>query len=123
MKKKILIADDSSFMRMTLKDILEKGGFEIIGEAERGEDAVEKYKKLKPDLVTMDVVMLGEGGIQAVRQILQFDAAASVLMVSAIGYQTQVQESLQAGAKGFVIKPFKPEQVLEEVRRVTHDES
>jgi len=118
MAKKILIADDAAFMRMTLRDILTKGGYEIAGEAETGEEAVEKYKQLKPDLLTLDIVMLGEGGIKAVKDIVASDKGAKVLMISAMGQQALIIESIQSGAKGFVIKPFKPDQVLAEVKRI-----
>jgi len=118
MTKKILIADDAIFMRMTLRDILVKAGYEVVGEAETGEEAVEKYKQLKPDLVTMDMVMLGEGGVKAVKDIISSNSSAKVLMVSAMGQQALIIESIQSGAKGFVIKPFKPDQVLDEVRRI-----
>jgi len=118
MAKKILIADDAAFMRMTLRDILTKAGYEIAGEAETGEEAVEKHKQLKPDLLTMDIVMLGEGGIKAVKNIVSSDPSAKVLMVSAMGQQALIVESIQSGAKGFVIKPFKPDQVLAEVKRI-----
>ncbi len=118
MAKKILIVDDAAFMRMTLRDILTKAGYEISGEAEAGEEAVEKYAQLKPDLVTMDMVMLGEGGIKAVRDIVAQDSQARVLMVSAMGQQALIIESIQAGAKGFVIKPFKPAEVVAEVKRI-----
>lgn len=118
MAKKILIVDDAAFMRMTLRDILTKAGYEISGEAETGEEGVEKYKQLKPDLVTMDMVMLGEGGIKAVKNIVAQDPKARVLMVSAMGQQALIVEAIQAGAKGFVIKPFKPEEVIAEVKRI-----
>jgi len=118
MAKKILIVDDAAFMRMTLREILTKAGYEISGEAETGEEAVEKYKQLKPDLVTMDMVMLGEGGITAVKNIIATDSNAKVLMVSAMGQQALIVESIQAGAKGFVIKPFKAEEVAAEVKRI-----
>ena len=118
MAKKILIVDDAAFMRMTLREILIKAGYEIAGEAETGEEAVEKYKQLKPDLVTMDMVMLGEGGIKAVKNIIAQDSKARVLMVSAMGQQALIVESIQAGAKGFVIKPFKPAEVAAEVKRI-----
>jgi two-component system chemotaxis response regulator CheY len=118
MAKKVLIVDDAAFMRMTLRDILTKNGYEIAGEAETGEEAVTKYGQLKPDLVTMDIVMLGEGGIKAVKEIIAKDQNAKILMVSAMGQQALVVEAIQAGAKGFVIKPFKPETVADEVKRI-----
>lgn len=118
MGKRILIADDAVFMRKMLRDVLAKGGYEIAGEAESGEEAFEKYKQLKPDIVTMDVVMGGEGGIKAVLSIVGYDADAKVLMVSAMGQQSLIIDAIQAGAKGFIIKPFNADQVLEEVRRI-----
>lgn len=118
MAKKVLIVDDAAFMRMTLRDILTKAGFEIAGEAETGEEALSKYAQLKPDLVTMDIVMLGEGGLKAVKAIISSDPKAKILMVSAMGQQALIVEAIQAGAKGFVIKPFKPDTVVEEVKRI-----
>ena len=118
MPKKILIADDSAFMRTMLKDILIKAGYEIIEEAESGEKVVQKYHELRPDLVTMDIVMLGEGGLRAVKEIIHFDSTAKILMVSAMGQQALVVQAIQAGAKGFLVKPFDPEQLVAEVKRV-----
>lgn len=118
MAKKILIADDAAFMRLTLRDILTKGGYEVVGEAETGEEAAEKCKQLKPDLVTMDIVMVGGGGIAAVKDIIANNPQAKILMVSAMGQQALMIDAIQAGAKGFVIKPFKPDQVIAEVKRI-----
>ena len=118
MSKKILIADDSAFMRMNIRDILTKEGYEVIGEAETGEEAVEKFKQLKPDLVTMDIVMQGTGGITAVKNIIASNSQAKILMLSAMGQQSLIVEAIQAGAKGFAIKPFKAEQVIAEVKRI-----
>ena len=116
--KKILIVDDSAFMRKTMKDILHQVGYEVVGEAESGEEALEKYKALKPDLVTMDMVMLGAGGTSAVKKILSHDVSAKILMVSAMGQEAMVTEAIQIGAKGFIVKPFKPEQLVAEVKGV-----
>ena len=99
-------------------DILQKAGFQVIGEAETGAQAIEKYKQLRPDLVTMDIVMPEMGGIDAVREIRKHDPAARVLMCSAMGQQALVVEAIQAGAKDFVVKPFVPSRVLEAVQRV-----
>ena len=118
MAKKILIVDDSAFMRKTVKEILLGAGYEVAGEAENGEEAVGRYKALKPDLVTMDMVMMGQGGANAVRAILAHDPAAKILMVTAMGQQGMVLEAIQVGAKGFVIKPFKPQQLITEVERI-----
>ena len=101
-----------------ISDILSQAGYDVIGEAETGLEAVEKYKQLTPDLVTMDIVMPDMGGIDAVREIMKFDPNARVLMCSAMGQQSLVVEAIQAGAKDFVVKPFQPSRVLEAVQRV-----
>jgi two-component system chemotaxis response regulator CheY len=118
MAQTVLICDDAIFMRTMVGDILQQAGFEVIGEAETGTQAVEKYKQLRPDLVTMDIVMPDMGGIDAVREITKFDPSAKVLMCSAMGQQALVVEAIQAGAKDFVVKPFQPSRVLEAVQRV-----
>lgn len=115
--KKILVVDDAAFMRLMLKGILSKNGYEIVGEAENGQEAVEKYRSLSPDLVTMDITMPIMEGVEAVRQIKKFDPNAKIIMCSAMGQQTMVVESLQAGAKDFIVKPFQEERVLESIRK------
>ncbi len=105
-------------MRTMIADILQQGGFEVVGEAETGAQAVEKYRQLRPDLVTMDIVMPDMGGIDAVRHITALDANAKILMCSAMGQQALVVEAIQAGARDFVVKPFQPSRVLEAVQRV-----
>jgi two-component system chemotaxis response regulator CheY len=114
----VLVCDDAVFMRTMVSDILSQAGFTVVGEAENGKQAVEKYQQLKPDLVTMDIIMPEMGGIEAVKQITQADPAARILMCSAMGQQALVQEALQAGARDFVVKPFQPSRVLEAVQRV-----
>ena len=114
----MLVCDDAIFMRTMISDILTQAGFEVVGEAESGSQAVEKYRALKPDLVTMDIVMPDMGGIDAVREITKQDPMAKVLMCSAMGQQALVVEAIQAGAKDFVVKPFQPSRVLEAVNRV-----
>ena len=114
----VLICDDAIFMRTMLGDILQQAGFDVVGEAETGSQAVEKYRELRPDLVTMDIVMPDMGGIDAVREITKLDPMAKVLMCSAMGQQALVVEAIQAGAKDFVVKPFQPSRVLEAVQRV-----
>jgi two-component system chemotaxis response regulator CheY len=114
----VLICDDAIFMRTMISDILSQAGYEVVGEAETGVQAVEKFKDLKPDLVTMDIVMPDMGGIDAVREIVKIDPDARVLMCSAMGQQALVVEAIQAGAKDFVVKPFQPSRVLEAVQRV-----
>ena len=114
----MLVCDDAIFMRTMISDILTQAGFEVVGEAESGSQAVEKYHALKPDLVTMDIVMPDMGGIEAVREICKTDPDAKILMCSAMGQQALVVEAIQAGAKDFVVKPFQPSRVLEAVQRV-----
>lgn len=118
MGRSILIADDAAFMRMMLADILTGKGHKIVGEAGDGEEAILLYKKLKPDLVTMDIVMPGISGIESIRQILKAHPEAKILVVSALGQQVLVKEAIEAGAKGFVVKPFKPEMVIQEVENI-----
>ncbi len=118
MSNTVLVCDDAIFMRTMINDILSQAGFEVVGEAETGLQAVEKYQQLKPDLVTMDIVMPDMGGIDAVREIIKVDPEARILMCSAMGQQALVVEAIQAGAKDFVVKPFQPSRVLEAVERV-----
>ena len=118
MGNKVLVVDDAAFMRMMIKDILRKGGYEVIGEAEDGSKAVEKFRELHPDLVTMDITMPDMDGISAVKEIRKIDPNAMIIMCSAMGQQAMVIDAIQAGAKDFVVKPFQPERVLEAVRKV-----
>ena len=115
---KILIVDDAAFMRMMIKDILTKNGYEVAGEAENGAIAVSKYSELKPDLVLMDITMPDMDGIQALKNIKASDAGAKVIMCSAMGQQAMVIESIQAGAKDFIVKPFQADLVIEAVKKV-----
>lgn len=118
MAKNILVCDDAAFMRMMIKDILTKNGYNIAGEAENGAKAVEKYAELKPDLVLMDITMPEMDGIQALKKIKAADANASVIMCSAMGQQAMVIESIQSGAKDFIVKPFQADRVIEAVQKV-----
>jgi two-component system chemotaxis response regulator CheY len=117
MATKVLIVDDAAFMRMMIKDILTKNGFEVVGEAENGARAVEKYQELHPDLTTMDIKMPEMDGITAVKQIKKIDPAAKVIMCSAMGQQSMVIEAIQSGARDFIVKPFQPDRVLEAIRK------
>ncbi|MBP9000595.1 MAG: response regulator [Lachnospiraceae bacterium] len=118
MAKNILICDDAAFMRMMIKDILTKNGYNVAGEAEDGAKGVEKYKELKPDLVLMDITMPEMDGIQALKAIKAADADAKVIMCSAMGQQAMVIESIQSGAMDFIVKPFQADRVLEAVKKV-----
>lgn len=114
---KVLIVDDAAFMRMMIKDILLKNGFEVVGEAENGAKAVEKFQELRPDLTTMDITMPEMDGISAVKQIKKIDPGAKVIMCSAMGQQAMVIEAIQSGARDFIVKPFQPDRVLEAIRK------
>lgn len=115
---RVLFVDDSSFMRSILKGIILKEPYELAGEAGSGKEAVELYRELKPDLVTMDIVMPEMNGIDAVREIRSLDPEAKVIMVSAMGQQGMVIDAIQAGARDFIIKPFQPPRIQEALKRV-----
>ena len=119
--KRVLVVDDSVFMRDIIKDIFAAGGFEVVGEAGNGVEAVEKFKDLKPDLVTMDLVMPYRNGIDATREILRQDQRALVVMCSALGQETMVMEAIEAGAVDFIVKPPRAEDVLAVVKKVLGD--
>ena len=118
MAKNVLICDDAAFMRMMIKDILTKNGYNVAGEAENGLRAVEKYNELKPDLVMMDITMPEMDGIQALKKIKELDPGATVIMCSAMGQQAMVIEAIQSGAKDFIVKPFQADRVLEAIKKV-----
>ena len=117
MAKNILIVDDAAFMRMMLKDILTKNGYNVIGEAANGQEGFDKYKELKPDLVTLDITMPEVDGITCLKMIKQSDAGAKVVMCSAMGQQAMVIDAIQSGAKDFIVKPFQPDRVMDAVRK------
>lgn len=115
---KVLIVDDAAFMRMSIKLMLERNGFEIAGEAVDGEDAVRKYLECRPDVVTMDITMPELNGIEALKLILKIDPKAKIVMISAMGQGQMVKESILIGAKTFIVKPFKEEYVIESLTKV-----
>ncbi len=116
--KRVLIADDASFMRQMIRDIIEPEGYEVVGEASDGVEVVEKFRKLRPDLVMMDIVMPKRSGIDAVRAIRSEDGSARIVMCSALGQETLVMEAIQAGAKDFIVKPFKPDAVVTTLAKI-----
>lgn len=118
MAKGILIVDDAAFMRMMIKDVLTKNGFEVVGEAENGAKAVDTYKELDPELVIMDITMPEMDGIQAVKEVKKLNPEAKIIMCSAMGQQAMVIEAIQAGAKDFIVKPFQADRVVEAVSKV-----
>ncbi len=114
---RILVADDASFMRQMIREIVESEGFEVCGEASDGVEAIEEFTRLQPDLVTMDIVMPRKSGIDAVRGLVALDSNACVVMCSALGQETLVTEAMEAGAKDFIVKPFKPDSVIETLNK------
>ena len=117
MSQKILIVDDAAFMRMMIKEIRSKNGYTVVGEAQDGAQAVEKYKELRPDLVTMDITMPEMDGIHALKEIRSFDPNAKIIMCSAMGQQAMVIDAIQAGAKDFIVKPFQADRVIEAIKK------
>jgi two-component system chemotaxis response regulator CheY len=115
---RILVADDASFKRQMIREIVETEGHEVVAEASDGVEAIEMFRAHHPELVTMDIVMPRRSGIDAVKVILELDAGANVVMCSALGQETLVTEALQAGAKDFIVKPFKPEAVITTIQKV-----
>ncbi len=117
MAHRILVVDDAAFMRMMIKDILTKNGYDVVGEAADGQQAVEKYKELHPDLVTMDITMPEMDGITALKEIKKINPGSKVIMCSAMGQQAMVIDAIQAGAKDFIVKPFQADRVLEAISK------
>ena len=118
MAKRILIADDAAFMRMMLKDILTKGGYEIAGEAADGNEALSKYKELKPDLVTMDITMPVMDGLEALQVMKKDDENAKVVMITALGQKDKMIQAIKNGAAEFITKPFEDEEVVKAINKV-----
>jgi two-component system, chemotaxis family, chemotaxis protein CheY len=114
---RMMVVDDALNMRMIMRDLLQGAGHEVVGEAANGEEAVEKYKELRPDLVTMDLTMPLKDGVEALREIREFDPTAKIIMCSAIGHKQAVLEAIMAGAKDFILKPLQKEKVLDAIRR------
>ncbi len=110
--KTVLVVDDAAFMRVTIKNMLEKNGFSVVGEAENGKVAIHRYHELKPDIVTMDITMPEMDGLAALKTIMQLNPDARIVMMTAMGQQGMVKEAVMAGAKGFIVKPFKEETVV-----------
>ncbi len=116
--KRVLIVDDAAFMRTALKTVLEKNGFEVIGEAENGITGVKKYRDLNPDIVTMDITMPEMNGVEALREIRSIDGNAKIIMISAMGQENYVREAVMLGAKGFIVKPWNENYVIETLSKL-----
>ena len=112
MAKRVLVVDDANFMRIIVKDALSPNGFEICGEAANGAEAVQKFAQLKPDLVTMDITMKVKDGLEAAREILAADANARIIMVTALGQERMLLDSISLGVRDFVVKPFSSQRIL-----------
>jgi two-component system chemotaxis response regulator CheY len=117
MANRILIVDDAAFMRMMIRDILTKNGYEVCGEANDGAQAIERFKEVRPDLITMDITMPEMDGIAALKEIKKIDPNAKVIMCSAMGQQAMVIDAIQAGAKDFIVKPFQADRVIEAIKK------
>ena len=116
---KVLIVDDAAFMRISIKNMLTKNGYEIVGEAENGAIGVEMYKELQPDIVTMDITMPELSGLDALKEIMKLDPKSKVVMVSAMGQEAMVREAIMSGAKGFIVKPFKEEGIIAALKKLS----
>jgi two-component system chemotaxis response regulator CheY len=112
MSKSVLIADDAAFMREMLREILSEGGYRVVAEAGDGDSALASFREHQPDVVTLDIVMPGKSGLEVLREIMSLDPRACIVMCSALGQEALVMEALEAGAQEYIIKPFKPDQVL-----------
>ena len=115
---KVLIVDDAAFMRISIKNMLTKNGYEVVGEAENGRVGVEKYKELSPDIVTMDITMPELSGLDALKEIMAFNPNAKVVMVSAMGQEAMVRDAILSGAKGFIVKPFKEDGIIAAMKKL-----
>jgi len=115
---KVLIVDDAAFMRLSMKTMMEKNGFEVVGDAENGAVAIIKYNELRPDIVTMDITMPVMDGIQALKQIIKLDPKAKIIMITAMGQELMVKEAVLSGAKGFIIKPYKEADVIQTIEQI-----
>ncbi|MBF0479450.1 MAG: response regulator [Candidatus Omnitrophica bacterium] len=118
MGKKIMVVDDAAVIRLMLKDILESHQFEVVGECSNGQDAIEKFKALKPDIVTMDIIMPNMDGVQALEEILKFDKNAKVIMVTALDQREFLMKAIRLGAADFIVKPFEDARVIAAIQRV-----
>ena len=116
--KRVMIVDDSAFMRLSLKSMFENNGYEVVGEAENGAVAIKKYNDLKPDIVTMDITMPEMDGVQALKEIRILDSQAKIVMISAIGQENYVKEAVMLGAKGFIVKPWKEDYVIQTLSKL-----
>lgn len=116
--KKVLIVDDAMFMRLAIRNILERNHFEVIGEAENGIEGIKKYKSLRPDIVTMDLTMPEMTGTEALKEIIEYDSGANVVVVSAMGQESLIKEAIISGAKSFIVKPIKEDHLVKTLNKI-----
>jgi len=114
----VLIVDDAAFMRISIKNMLTKNGYDVVGEAENGAIAVQMYQDLHPDIVTMDITMPEMTGLDALKEITKLDPSSKVVMVSAMGQEAMVRDAIISGAKGFIVKPFKEEGIIAAIKKL-----
>jgi two-component system chemotaxis response regulator CheY len=114
----VLIVDDAAFMRISIKNMLTKNGYDVVGEAENGLVAVEMYKELQPDIVTMDITMPEMTGLDALKEITKIDPSSKIVMVSAMGQEAMVRDAIVSGAKGFIVKPFKEDGIVAALKKL-----
>ncbi len=110
--KKVLVVDDAAFMRVSIKNMITKNGYEVVGEAENGKMAIQKYQELSPDVITLDITMPEMDGLTCLKEILSINPSANIIMISAMGQESMVREAVMSGAKGFIVKPFKEDIIL-----------
>jgi two-component system chemotaxis response regulator CheY len=115
---KVLIVDDAAFMRISIKNMLTKNGYEVVGEAENGKVGVDKYRELSPDIVTMDITMPEMDGLESLKAIVKINPKAQVIMVSAMGQEAMVRDAILSGAKGFIVKPFKEDGIISAIKKL-----
>lgn len=115
---KVLIVDDAAFMRISIKNMLTKNGYEVVGEAENGKIGVEKFRELSPDIVTMDITMPEMTGLEALKEIIKINPGAKIVMVSAMGQEAMVRDAIISGAKGFIVKPFKEDGIISALQKL-----
>ena len=116
--KKVLVVDDAAFMRVSIKKMLANNGYEVVGEAENGKVAIQKYQELSPDVITMDITMPEMDGLTSLKEILSINPSANVIMISAMGQESMVREAVMSGAKGFIVKPFKEDIILDALKNL-----